>query len=74
MQNNIYSSNLNRYINAFSKMYKKISKIYPPICKSVDVWAKTQPQNICRVVCASISNSQTISRKYPITIEVKNIY
>ena len=53
-------------------MYRKISKNYPPICESVDVWAKTQPQDICRVVCASISKSKTIQRKYPITIEAKN--
>lgn len=71
MQNNIYGSNLNRYINAFSKLYRKISKKYPPICKSVDVWAKTQPQDICRVVWASISNSKILSRKYPITIEAE---
>lgn len=71
MQNNIYSSILNRYTNAFSKIYRKISKKYPPICKSVDVWAKTQPQDVCRVVCASISKSETICRKYPITIEAE---
>lgn len=60
---------LDRYVNTFSKKYRIISKTYPPICKSVEAWAKTQPQDISRVVSDSISTSQIILRKPPITIE-----
>lgn len=62
---------LNKYANTFSKKYRSISKTYPPICKNVEVWAKTQPQDICRIVSDSISTSQTILRKAPITIDTE---